>query len=460
MADANQTAAGPRCNPQLLFVVSCVALVSTAFVFNLRGTILADLGSAFAMNMETVGKATSSAFLAFAIAIFIGSPLCDVFGMRALLRTAALLQLIGVLAVIFTPQLTSVASPFALLWGGMFVAGMGNGLVEAVINPLAATLYPNDKTHRLNVLHAWWPGGLIMGGLIGFVMSQVLHAPWQITFGISLAPVIVYTIMLFGCDFPATERVAAGVSNTEMWRQVLQPLFIIWFLCMFLTAATELGPGQWVDAILTKMVGMRGILLFVYVSGLMFVLRHFAGPLAHKFSPVGLMWISSLLAGLGLLAMSAAHNPIVALLAATVWGAGVCYMWPTMLGVASERFPKGGALLMGLMGTAGQLSIFFVVPLMGKVYDAYTTKALPAGMALQDAIKQASSKVPGAQDLLDKARTGAAPYAFRYVAALAIVLLIAFGIIWLRDRAKGGYQAVKLTAAPTEAEAPTEPGQE
>jgi len=454
MAETPQAAATPRYSPGPLFLVSCIALVSTAFIFNLRGAILADLSSVFAMNMETVGKATSSAFLAFAIAIFIGSPLCDILGMGNLLRIAAGLQIVGVLAVIFTPQLRSVAPPFQLLWVGMFVAGMGNGLVEAVINPLIATLYPDDKTHRLNVLHAWWPGGLIIGGLIGFAMSQILHAPWQVTFGISLAPALVYGFMLLACRFPPTERMAAGVSNTEMWRQVLQPLFIVWFLCMFLTAATELGPGQWVDAILSKTVGFRGILLFVYVSGLMFVLRHFAGPLAHKLSPVGLMWVSSLLAGLGLLALSAAHNPIVGLLAATVWGAGVCYMWPTMLGVASERFPKGGALLMGLMGTAGQLSIFFVVPLMGKVYDAYTTKALPLGTKLQDLIRQAATdKVAQAQ--LDAAHTQAAPFAFRYVAALAIVLLIVFGIIWLRDKAMGGYKAVKLVTEPAEGEAPS-----
>ena len=105
-----------------------------------------------------------------------------------------------------------------------------------------------------------------------------------------------------------------------MFKEVLRPFFILWFLCMFLTAAAELAPGQWVDMALTRTVGMKGIWLLVYVSGLMFVMRHFAGPLAHKLSPVGLLWISCLLASIGLLLLSVANSKITGLLAATVWG--------------------------------------------------------------------------------------------------------------------------------------------
>ena len=140
---------------------------------------------------------------------------------------------------------------------------------------------------------------------------------------------------------------------------------------MFLTAASELAPGQWVNEMLSKNLGFNGILVLVYISMLMFGMRFFAGPLAHKWSPVGLLWISCLLASLGLVALSFATNPVMGILAATLWGIGVCYMWPTMLGVTSERFPKGGALLMGMMGSAGNLSIYFVLPGMGQIYDHY-----------------------------------------------------------------------------------------
>src|SRR5206468_3782507 len=196
------------------------------------------------------------------------------------------------------------------------------------------------------------------------------------------------------------------------------------FCSMFLTAASELTPGQWVDFALSRTVHMPGILLLVYVSALMFVMRHFAGPLVHKLSPIGLLWISSLMASIGLVALSVADSPITGLLAATVWGTGVCYMWPTMLATASERFPRGGALLMGLMGTAGTLSIRFVLPIMGAIYDTKKIdvaggddafKALPAGPELE--------RVLGI----------AAQASFRAVALVPAILIVVFGAIWVYD---------------------------
>ena len=179
-------------------------------------------------------------------------------------------------------------------------------------------------------------------------------------------PGILVAILCIGVRFP-TDRAGGRrrVDGGDTFRELASPLFIVLFLSMFLTAASELAPGQWVDFALSRTVHMPGILLLVYVSALMFVARHFAGPLVHRLSSVGLLWVSCLMASLGLLALSIANSPVTGLLAATLWGAGVCYMWPTMLATASERFPRGGALLMGLMGTAGTLSIQFVLPIMG-----------------------------------------------------------------------------------------------
>jgi fucose permease len=235
--------------------------------------------------------------------------------------------------------------------------------------------------------------------------------------------------------FPPTERAAAGVTMGEMFRELLNPMFLVLFLSMFLTAASELAPGQWVDFALSRTVHMPGILLLVYVSGLMFVMRHFAGPLVQKLSPMGLLWMSCLGAALGLFALSIANSPVTALVAATVWGAGVCYMWPTMLATASERFPRGGALLMGLMGTAGTLSIQFVLPLMGAVYDK--EKVAAAGGAAAFAALQ-----PGPE--LERVLGLAAQASFRYVAVLPAILLVVFGAIWLYDRSHGGFRPEQL----------------
>jgi MFS family permease len=441
-------------NKSKLFLLSVIALVTAGMVFSIRAAILFDLQKTFFDPIdpihaaEMVGAVAGVAFLGFAISVFIGSPLCDYLGMGRLLGLAAVLHVIGTLVVIFAEPISSNLSVYWVLWLGMLSVGLAHGLVEAVINPLVATLYPDDKTHKLNVLHAWWPGGIIIGGLIAYFLGKA-GLGWQVKQAVIFIPAIIYGAMLFGTKFPQTERKSAGVSAGEMWKEALKPLFIVWFLCMFLTASSELGPGQWVDSALTRLVGFQGILLLVYVSGIMFVMRHFAGPLAHRFSPVGLLWLSSLLAGIGLILLSIATDPVSGILGATVWGVGVCYMWPTMLGVTSERFPKGGALLMGLMGTAGNLSVYLVLPTMGKIFDTYKVSAAKAAGTSFDALsKQVVDKAPGAPEKLTEVLSVASSYSFKWVAVLPAVLLVVFGIIWLRDKAMGGYKAVKLTAEP------------
>jgi hypothetical protein len=286
----------------------------------------------------------------------------------------------------------------------------------------------------LNTLHAWWPGGLVIGGLLGVAMSGI-GLGWQAKLFVVVLPALAVVVLSIGVRFPPTERAAAGVSMGEMFRELLNPLFLILFCSMFLTAATELAPGQWVDFALSRTVHMPGILLLVYVSALMFVMRHFAGPLVHKLSSVGLLWISCVMASLGLLLLSMADSPITGLLAATVWGTGVCYMWPTMLATASERFPRGGALLMGLMGTAGTLSIRFVLPLMGAVYDTKKIEVAGGDAAF-------AALPPGPE--LERVLGVAAQTSFRAVALVPAILIVVFGAIWLYDRARGGFRAERL----------------
>lgn len=424
-----------------LFIISVIALATAGIANSIRASIGHDLQTVFfdpvdpLNSAKMVGAVLGVPFLGFAVSIAIGSPLLDFAGMGRVLGLSSLCFISGTLIVLCAPQLAGVMPAYRVLWIGMAVTGVGWGLVETAINPLTAALYPNDKTHRLNVLHAWWPAGLVIGGLLGILLGSV-HVGWQGKVAVILLPAMVFGLMLIGTKFPPTERVAAGVSAGGMFKEVANPFFLVWFGSMFLTAASELAPGQWVDVALTRTVGMQGIWLLVYVSGLMFVMRHFAGPMAHRFSPVGLLWISALLASAGLVALSFANSPVSGLLAATVWGTGVCYMWPTMLAAASERFPRGGALLMGLMGTAGTLSIYFVLPQMGRVFD-HAKVAAAGGDAAFKALTG---------DRLNDVLMLASRTSFRVVAALPALLLLVFGAIWLHDRSRGGYRPVKLQA--------------
>src|SRR5262245_37067758 len=425
-----------------LYLVSSLALAMAGIGASLRANTASDLQRVFfdpidkTHSAEMIANILGLPFLGFALTIAIGSPLLDYIGMGLLLPLAGVCFTIGALLMVFAESLSVGTSVYTNIWIGALITGIGWGLVETVINPLIASLYPEEKAGKLNSLHAWWPGGLVIGGLLGVAMSAG-GIGWQPRILVVALPALAVGTLCIGVRFPPTERAAAGVSVAEMFRELRNPLFIVLFLSMFLTAASELAPGQWVDFALSRTVHMPGILLLVYVSALMFVMRHFAGPLVHRLSPIGLLWCSCLMASFGLVALSFADSPATGLLAATVWGTGVCYMWPTMLATASERFARGGALLMGLMGTAGTLSIRFVLPIMGAIYDRKKIEVAGGEQAF-------SALQAGAE--LDRVLGISAQTSFRAVAILPAVLLIVFGAIWLYDRSRGGYRAERLTA--------------
>jgi hypothetical protein len=179
-----------------------------------------------------------------------------------------------------------------------------------------------------------------------------------------------------------------------------------------------------VDIALTQKVGMRGIFLLIYISGLMFVMRHFAGPLAHRLSNSGLLWFSSLFAAIGLYLLARADSPMSAFVAATFWGVGVCFMWPTMLATIAERYPEGGSWLVGLLGSAGALSIYFVLPQLGAMYDRAKIELAGGSAELAALSADALAEIEGT----------ATAQSFEAVAMIPMVLLVIFGGIWLYDR--------------------------
>ena len=437
---ASTAQSGATYNTSRLFWISCLALCMAGIANALRTDIAADIESVFLTPIDPlrsgamVGTILGVPFLAFAITIALSSPLLDVVGMKWLLPLAAFLIPSGMLVLGFAGEFTSGDNVYWVLWSGALLAGIGWGLVETVMNPLIAALYPTEKTAKLNAGHAWWPAGLVIGGLLGYFMTE-WGFDWRLKLVVLILPGLGVLAMSMGLKYPPTERKAAGVSAGRMFRELANPMFVILFLSMFLTAAAELAPGAWVDFALSRTVGMPGILLLVYVSGLMFVMRNFAGPLVHRLSPIGVLWFSCLGAALGLLALSYANSPVTGLLAATLWGTGVCYLWPTMLATTSERFPHGGALLMGLMGTAGMLSIQFVLPYMASIYDAKKIE-LAGGEAAFNAMPQGPT--------MDSILGVAAQTSFRAVAILPAILLIVFAGIWLYDRSKGGYKPTKI----------------
>jgi len=411
-----------------IFMIGLGFAVRANIAPNLQGEIYdkIDLANSAAM----VGAALGATFTGFALTLLFGSALVDLIGMKRMLLLSALGYIAGALGLLVAAMMPVSGMVETVILVSLLLTGLGWGAVEAASNPMVAALYPEEKTHRLNILHAWWPAGIVVGGLMGVAITA-LGLPWELNMLVLLLPALALAWMVATSIFPVTERVAAGVSYGDMMAELFKrPLFWVFWLCMYLTAAAELAPGSWVNISLSNIVGMQGILLLVYVSALMFVMRHFAGPIVARISSVGLMFGSCLAAGVGLYLLSLADSPVLAFAAATVWGIGVCYMWPTMLAIVSERFPRGGAMAMGLMGFAGGMSIQFVLPQMGAIFDS--AKAQAAGGADQLAT------------LSPQAMEGVVRYAsvesFQSVAIVPLLLLPVFGLIWWADRRKGGHR--------------------
>lgn len=428
-------------NRRRLFVASCMSLITNAVAFSVCTDIMGDFERVFRLSKAEVGAAVSWGAIGGCLVQFVGGAILDYVGIGRMFWLAFAAHMTGLSLVIG-------AQGFWSLTAGWFVLSIAGNVVEATINPLAATMYPEKKISIMNVLHAWWPGGLIMGGLLAFAFSHVLDAvgasesakssSWQVKMGLAYVPTLIYAVLIFGQKFPQTERAQAGVPASQMVREAFRPLFLVLVFCMFLTASTELAPNRWIGVFIQDIVGIRGILFLVYTSGLMFVLRLFAGKVTHTLSPMGILIASSVISALGLLALSFTSSMAGVFIAATVFGIGVTYYWPTMLGVTAERFPKGGAFLLGIIGASGGLFISYVtIPGMGMLHDHYTLNALPAevraevvdtekGLIDDKKVEAGGDRVKAA---VSDARSNAAKTTFRWVAVLPAALILIFGLI-------------------------------
>jgi MFS family permease len=389
-----------------LFLASCVALIATAMTFAIRGDIMSDFERDFSLTKTEVGWIAGAAFWGFGASILLGGPLCDLLGMGTLLRLAAIGHIAGTVATIAAPN-------FVVLFSATLLIGIANGLVEATINPLVATIYSHDKTHKLVALHAWFPGGIVIGGVLSFLFTQI-GLGWQAKMLLILIPAAIYAWMFLGQRFPATEREAAGVSFGDMFREVLRPLFIVIWICMWLTAATELGPGQWMSNIFNEVMessARTGILVLVWVNGIMYLIRQFLANTAHRVSPVALIAVTAVPAAIGLFLFGTARTPFAAFAAAAVFAAGTAFWWPTMLGITTERFPRGGALLLAIIGASGAFSTAIAGPVMGWINERF-----------------------GADRVLS------------IWAALPVALAVIFTAIYLRDKVSGGYRVERIGA--------------
>ena len=491
-------------NDKLLFWGCFIALVATAFGFVVRTMIINEWAVEFNLTETQKGEIFGVGLWPFAISIVLFSLIIDKIGYRNAMIFGFICHIISAIVTIF-------ATGYWMLYIGTFIVALGNGTVEAYINPVVATMFNKDKTKWLNILHAGWPGGLVLGGLLAIAMGDV---NWQVKVGLIVIPTIVYLILLGKREFPVNERVAAGVSYTEMLREVGivgaliiislitaeigrvfgfstalvigviivlvgvygyyarslgNGLFVLFVIIMIPLATTELGTDSWITPLMEPEIAKLGIAplwILVYTSAIMTILRFYAGPIVHKLSPLGLLATCAFIAAVGLVFLSRA-NGLMILVAATLYGIGKTFFWPTTLGIVAERFPKGGALTLNGVSAVGMLGVGIIgAAFLGNIQD----KTIDKNIAMYDQtngtilhtsyVTEEKTGIFGKYNALDSDRLAEAPdqdietiskiqgqakkQALSTVAVFPVFMLLCYIGLILYFRSKGGYKPIEL----------------
>lgn len=354
---------------QRLFVASCIALVLTAMTFAIRARLETVFGPAgVGLTLEQIGYAFMPAFWGFTIAMIVGGPIVDYLGMKKGMWIAFVLHAAGIIATLVATDLTSLFFATVLM-------GLGNGMVEAVCNPLVASMYPQQKTKMLNRFHLWWPAGIVIGSILGYLLMDVAGLGWQTVVATLFIPLAIYGYLFRGQSFPLTERVEMGVSTADALKSMLTPLY--WFIgaCMMLSAATELGTTQRIESLLAS-TGVNALLVLAFINGIMIVGRAYAGPIQARISTVGMLWFSAIVSFIGMQLLVGASGSFV-FVAAAIFAVGITFFWPTTLAFVSENLPQSGAFGLSIMGGLGALSGSIILPIMGRMLDnAVGTEAI------------------------------------------------------------------------------------
>lgn len=481
-----------------MFWACFIALIATAFGFIVRTQIINEWGIEFGLTETQKGEILGAGLWPFALTIVLFSLIVDRIGYGRAMVFAFICHVASVVVTI-------TAKNYETLYFGTVISALGNGTVEAVINPIVVTMFAKQKVKWLNILHAGWPGGLVLGGVIAISMGEV---DWKLKVGLILVPTLLYGAMMFRQKFPVHERVAAGVSYKEMLREVGvlgaliivslmvrqvgqvfgfalpvqigvivavvgaygfyvkslgRPLFIVLLLIMLPLATTELGTDSWITELLTPemdKLGYHAGWVLIYTSFIMMVLRFSAGPIVGRIAPLGLLAASSFVAILGLLSLSAAAGATI-FLAATLYGVGKSFFWPTMLGVVAEQYPKGGALTLNTIAGVGMLGVGIVGSVfLGAIQDRTVDQALleKSSAIHAEVIGEEQASVFGryraidpekveeaseeSKEIINEVTAGAKKSALGTTAIFPGIMLVSYLLLMLYFRSRGGYKVM------------------
>ncbi len=395
-------------NDKKLFYGSCFALITTAFSFSIRAGVMPQLETELGLSATQLGFINQMWFWGFPISMIIGGMIYHKVGGAIIMQFAFFAHAVGIILTIFA------GSYFVLLISSLLI-GLGNGCTEAACNPMIADAYEGNKISKmLNRFHMWFPGGILIGSLLSQAMTSMGWS-WQMQVGFILIPTVIYAYLFFGEKWPAPKSQESSTLSGN-FSSMLTPLFLFILLCMGFTAVSEFGPNNWVPLTL-KGSGATPMLVMALTFGLMTVARYFGGEVVARFSTTGVLLGSAICASLGLFLLSNQSGGMV-YIAAIVYGLGIAYFWPNMIGFVARYIPESGALGMSIVGAMGMFASGLVMPIFGGLIDSNRVKAGEMGLS---------------GEALDVA-TGQMTLSTMALVPLTLIVLFTILHFWIRNR--------------------------
>ncbi|MCF3652352.1 MFS transporter [Synoicihabitans lomoniglobus] len=414
-------------NPQRLLWAGFTAILATGVGFAVRGGILDNWGAEFGFSATQLGVISGAGLTGFCFGIFAGGLVVDKLGYGKLIVVSFVLHALSAIVTLTAAPEMGMATAYKYLFWGTFIFALANGALEAVANPLVARLFPENRTHYLNILHASWPLGLVLGGALGWLLDDRMGVSWKLQLVMFLLPTVIYGAMFLGQKFPKSEAAESGLGLGEMFKDVglLGGVVVAAMLALFFSAtfpsiptwllfvggivivgvigkitsfavgsvvlfvlfgthilvgAVELGTDGWIQNITGNILSSeQGKVLFVITSLTMFLLRFCAGWIEKnlRLSPVSLLCVCAIFAFIGLNLTSGITSFGGAVVALLIYGVGKTFFWPTMLAICGDRFPRTGAIAMSIMGGLGMMSGGLIgLPGLGYAKDRFASEAL------------------------------------------------------------------------------------
>ncbi|MEZ4848901.1 MAG: MFS transporter [Bacteroidia bacterium] len=404
-------------NQQRLFYGSCFALITTAFSFSIRAGIIPELGDQLGIGEAQLGLINSMWFWGFPISMIVGGIVYHSVGGKKIMQFAVFAHGLGILLTLLAPMFGGAA--YATLLFSTLLIGLGNGCTEAACNPMIADSYEGVQMSRmLNRFHMWFPGGIVIGSLVSqFMGPSGMGLGWQAQIWVILLPTIVYAILFWNAEWPPA-KVAEASSTSSNIQAMLSPLFIFMLVCMAFTAISEFGPQNWVAVTLAES-GAEPMVVLALATGLMAVARYFGGEAVHQFNTTGVLLGSAVLATIGLFLFSKSTGGMV-YVAAVVYGLGIAYFWPNMVGFVADYIPRSGAFGMSIIGAVGMFMSGLVQPITGGWIESNRAAGEAAGLS------------GGELELA----TGQATLGTLALFPLALIVLFTLLFFWMRNRQK------------------------